>query len=129
MENAGWVKIDRFLGEAKASEYDAVVVPGGAWNPDALRASPEAQAFAAEALSGGKSLFAICHGPQLLISAGLLRGRKMTGFWSIQVDLRNAGATVTDEPCVVDGNLITGRFPFDLPRCLGTLEKQLIGTN
>jgi protease I len=126
MENAGWVKIDRYLGEASASEYDAVVLPGGAWNPDALRGNADARRFAAEALNAGKPLFAICHGPQLLISADLLRGRKMTGFWSIQVDLQNAGATVTDEPCVVDRNLITGRFPFDLPRGLTALERQLV---
>jgi protease I len=127
MENAGWVAIDRYLGEITASDYDAVVVPGGAWNPDSLRGDPAAQAFAREMLNLGRPLFAICHGPQLLISAGLVSGRRVTGFWSIQVDLANAGATVTDEPCVVDGNLITGRFPFDLPRCLGALEQQLLG--
>lgn len=126
MENAGWVAIDRYLGDAKASDYDAVVVPGGAWNPDSLRGNPSARAFVTEALEACKPLLAICHGPQLLISAKLLRGRKVTGFWSIQIDLENAGATVVDEPCVVDGNLITGRFPFDLPRCLGALEQQLV---
>ena len=126
MENAGWVKIDRYLGEATAADYDAVVIPGGAWNPDSLRGNADAQSFAAEVLKGGKPVFAICHGPQLLISADLLRGRKVTGFWSIQIDLRNAGADVADEPCVVDRNLITGRFPFDLPRCLGALEQQLL---
>ena len=127
MENAGWVAIDRFLGEANASDYDAVVLPGGAWNPDSLRGNPNARAFVTEALEAGTPLLAICHGPLLLVSAKLLRGRKVTGFWSIQIDLENAGAAVTDEPCVVDGNLITGRFPFDLPRCLAALEQQLIG--
>jgi protease I len=127
MENAGWVAIDRYLGEATASDYDAVVTPGGAWNPDSLRGDPAARAFVTEALNAGKPLLSICHGPLVLISAGLLRGRRVTGFWSIQIDLENAGATVVDEPCVVDGNLITGRFPFDLPRCLGALEQQLIG--
>jgi protease I len=126
MENAGWVTIDRYLGEAKSSDYDAVVVPGGAWNPDSLRANGDAQAFVAEALNAGKPIFAICHGPLVLVSARVLRGRKVTGFWSIQIDLGNAGATVVDEPCVVDGNLITGRFPFDLPRCLPALEQQLL---
>ncbi len=127
MENAGWVAIDRYLGDATAADYDAVVVPGGAWNPDSLRGNPTARAFVAEALNAGKPLFSICHGPLVLVSAGLLRGRKVTGFWAIQIDLENAGATVVDEPCVVDGNLITGRFPFDLPRCLGALEQQLTG--
>ena len=127
MENAGWVAIDRYLGEATAADYDAVVVPGGAWNPDTLRGDPSARAFVTEALNAGKPMLAICHGPQLLISARLLRGRRVTGFWSIQIDLENAGATVVDEPCVVDGNLITGRFPFDLPRCLRAFEQQLLG--
>lgn len=103
-----------------------MVVPGGAWNPDSLRGDRNAQAFVADALGSGKPLFAICHGPLVLVSAGLLAGRKVTGFWAIQVDLANAGATVTDEPCVVDGNLITGRFPFDLARGLNALQAQLV---
>jgi protease I len=126
MENAGWVPIDRYLGEATASEYDAAVVPGGAWNPDSLRGDKAAQAFVSDALVSGKPVFAICHGPLVLVSAKLLRGRKVTGFWNIQIDLENAGASVVDEPCVVDGNLITGRFPFDLPRCLNAFAQQLI---
>ncbi len=128
MENAGWVPIDRFLGDAQAIDYDAVVVPGGAWNPDSLRGDRNAQKFVADALGSGKPLFAICHGPLVLVSAGLLSGRKVTGFWAIQVDLANAGAIVTDEPCVVDANLITGRFPFDLPRGLNALQAQLLAS-
>lgn len=127
MENAGWVPIDRYLSETNADEYDAVIVPGGAWNPDSLRGDPNARAFVTDALKSGKPLLAICHGPLVLVSAGLLAGRKVTGFWAVQVDLANAGATVSDEPCVVDGNLITGRFPFDLPRGLSALQHQLIG--
>src|SRR5450432_1648710 len=106
MENAGWVAIDRYLGEAAVSDYDALVLPGGAWNPDSLRGDLNARAFVTGALESDKPLLAICHGPQVLISAGLLRGRRVTGFWAIQIDLENAGATVVDEPCVVDGNLI-----------------------
>lgn len=127
MENAGWVAIDRYLGEAKASDYDAVVLPGGAWNPDSLRMNADAQAFVTEGLQAGRPMLAICHGPLVLVSAGLLGGRRVTGFWAIQIDLANAGASVTDEPCVVDSNLITGRFPFDLPRCLAAFEGQLVG--
>lgn len=74
MENAGWVAIDRYLGEAIASDYDAVVLPGGAWNPDSLRADPNAQTFVTEALNTGKPVFAICHGPLVLVSARVLRG-------------------------------------------------------
>lgn len=124
MENAGWVPIDRFLSDVAPSDYDAVLLPGGAWNPDTLRGDSLAQAFVSEAIKD-KPILAICHGPLLLVSAGLLQGRKMTGFWAIQVDLKNAGAVVVDEPCVEDHNLITGRFPFDLPRCLAALEGKL----
>ncbi len=126
MENAGWVAIDRYLGEATAGEYDAVVLPGGAWNPDTLRADPHAQAFVRAALEAGKPVLAICHGPLVLVSAGVLRGRRATAFWTVQPDLANAGATVADEPCVVDGSLITGRFPYDLPRCLDAFAGQLV---
>lgn len=126
MENAGWVAIDRYLNEASPSEYDAVVLPSGAWNPDTLRGDERARAFVVDALGAKTPMLAICHGPLVLVSAAMLSRRRVTGFWAIQVDLANAGASVVDEPCVVDGNLITGRFPFDLPRCLAALEQQLI---
>ena len=95
MGNAGWFPMDRHLGEADAGEYDAVVLPGGAWNPDTLRADPQAVAFIRAAFAVGKPVAAICHGPLVLVSAGLLRGRAATGFWVIQPDLANAGA---DDP-------------------------------
>lgn len=126
MENAGWVAIDRHLGEVTAGDYDAVVLPGGAWNPDTLRADADAQAFVQAALEAGKPVMAICHGPLVLVSAGVLPGRRATAFWTVQADIANAGATVVDEPCVVDGNLITARFPYDLPRCLDALAGQLV---
>jgi protease I len=75
----------------------------------------------------GKPVCGICHGPWVLVSAGLLKGKKATAVWNIHVDLANAGATVIDEPVVVDGNLITSRFPYDLPRMIGALVKQLVG--
>jgi protease I len=125
MENAGYFPIDRFLGDVEASDYDGLIVPGGAWNPDTLRADPLAQAFVRSAMEVGKPVFAICHGPLVLISAGLLSGRRATAFWAIHPDLANAGAEVVDEPCVVDGNLITGRFPYDLPRCLEAFGAQV----
>lgn len=126
MENAGWFPIDRYLGEAVAGEYDAVVLPGGAWNPDTLRADPHAIAFVRAAFAAGKPVAAICHGPLVLVSADLLRGRAATGFWAVHPDLANAGATVRDEPVVVDGNLVTARFPYDLPRFLDALAVQLV---
>jgi protease I len=125
MENAGWLKIDDYLGEAKASDYDAVIVPGGCWNPDFLRADPNAQKFLRDMHAAGKPTCAICHGPWVMVSAGLLKGRKATAVWNIHVDLANAGATVIDAPCVVDGNLITARFPYDLPRMISALVEQL----
>ena len=126
MENAGWIKIDRYLDEAKVTDYDAVIFPGGCWNPDSLRADPKAQAFVRDMHAAGKPTCAICHGQWVMVSAGLLRGRKATAVWNIHVDLANAGATVLDEPCVVDGNLITARFPYDLPRMIQALVRQLV---
>ncbi|MDP9137957.1 MAG: DJ-1/PfpI family protein [Pseudomonadota bacterium] len=126
MENAGWLKIDAYLGEAKVADYDAVIVPGGCWNPDFLRADANAQAFLRDMHVAGKPTCAICHGPWVMVSAGMLKGRKATAVWNIQVDLANAGATVIDAPCVVDGNLITARFPYDLPRMIEALVEQLV---
>jgi protease I len=125
MENAGWIRIDRYLDEAKVADYDAMILPGGCWNPDALRADQHARAFTRDMHAAGKPTCAICHGQWVMVSAGLLRGKKATAVWNIHVDLANAGATVLDEPCVVDGNLITARFPYDLPRMVAALVKQL----
>ncbi len=126
MENAGWLKIDRYMDEATIDQYDACIYPGGAWNPDFLRADKHAQAFVRDMLQSGKPTCAICHGQWVMVSADILRGRKATAVWNIHPDLANAGATVLDEPCVVDGNLITARFPFDLPRMIEALVAQLV---
>ena len=126
MENAGWLKIDRYLDQANIADYDACIFPGGCWNPDALRADPRAQAFVRGMFEAGKPTCAICHGQWVMVSAGILKGRKATAVWNIHPDLANAGATVLDEPCVVDGNLITARFPYDLPRMIAALVKQLV---
>jgi protease I len=125
MENAGWLKIDRYLDEVGVADYDACILPGGCWNPDALRADRLAQAFVRGMFEAGKPTCAICHGQWVMVSAGILRGRRATAVWNIHPDLANAGATVLDEPCVVDGNLITARFPYDLPRMIQALVKQL----
>lgn len=126
MENAGWIEIDRFLDEVNVKDYDACIYPGGCWNPDALRADAKAQAFVRDMLAAGKPTCAICHGQWVMVSAGILRGRKATAVWNIHPDLANAGATVLDEPCVVDGNLITARFPYDLPRLIRAMVAQLL---
>ena len=127
MENAGWLKIDRYTDEAREADYDAVLLPGGCWNPDALRADQHARAFVRSMFDAGKPTTAICHGQWVMVSAGILKGRRATAVWNIHPDLANAGATVLDEPCVVDGNLITARFPYDLPRMIAALVKQLVG--
>ena len=126
MENAGWLKIDTYLEEALPQDYDAVILPGGCWNPDFLRQDANAQAFCRAIDAAGKPVCAICHGPWVLVSARMLKGRKATAVWNIHIDLENAGATVLDEPVVVDGNLITARFPYDLPRMVQALVAQLV---
>ena len=126
MENAGWLPIDAYVDKVGAADYDAVFVPGGCWNPDFLRVDKHALAFLQAMHAAGKPVCGICHGPWVLISAGLLKGRKATAVWNIHIDLANAGATVIDEPVVVDGNLITGRFPYDLPRVVAALVSQLV---
>ncbi|MBI2717910.1 MAG: DJ-1/PfpI family protein [Rhizobiales bacterium] len=126
MENAGWLKIDCHLDQARVADYDAVLAPGGCWNPDFLRADKLAQAFLRDMHAAGKPTCAICHGQWVMVSAKMLKGKKATAVWNIQIDLENAGATVLDEPCVVDGNLITARFPYDLPRLIKAMVAQLV---
>ena len=108
--------VDLTLDEAQASNYDALLLPGGVINPDQLRVNGEALAFVDHFFREDKPVAAICHAPQILISAGLVEGRNITGFKSIRTDLRNAGGIVAnDEQVVVDGNLITSRNPDDIP--------------
>jgi protease I len=104
----------RRLEEVKPEEFDAIVIPGG-FSPDHLRVRREVLEFVRRAHEAGKIIAAICHGPQVLISAGLVRGRRVTAYEAIKDDLINAGAVFVDEPAVRDGNIITGRVPDDLP--------------
>lgn len=126
MENAGWLEINRYTDEALVADYDAVILPGGCWNPDALRMDEPAKRFVRAMHEAGKPTCAICHGQWVMVSAKILKGKRATAVWNIQVDLENAGATVLDEPCVVDGNLITARFPYDLPRMVAAMVDQLV---
>ncbi|HRI17678.1 MAG TPA: type 1 glutamine amidotransferase domain-containing protein [Burkholderiaceae bacterium] len=126
MENAGWLPIDRYTDEARAEDYDAILLPGGCWNPDALRADAPARALVRAMHEAGKPTCAICHGQWVMISAKILKGKRATAVWNIQIDVENAGALVLDEPCVVDGNLITARFPYDLPRLIRAMVAQLL---
>ena len=109
------VKVNRTLDEARPSDYDALVLPGGVINPDHLRMEPKAVSFVKEFAQSGKPVAAICHGPWTLIEAGVVKGRKMTSWPSLRTDLKNAGANWVDEQVVVDGNFITSRKPDDIP--------------
>ena len=109
------VEVDKQLSEVSPDDYDALVLPGGVLNPDKLRQNKDAVAFVAAFLKDGKPLAAICHGPQMLIETGLIKGRKLTSFPSLHTDLINAGANWVDEEVVVDNGLVTSRTPADLP--------------
>jgi protease I len=112
---ADTVKVDMTLNEANPSQFDAVLLPGGALNADALRMDEKARAFVKEADRSGKPIAVICHGPWLLASAGLVKGRRMTSYHTIQDDLRNAGAQWEDSEVVRDRNWLSSRSPKDLP--------------
>jgi protease I len=114
-DKAGKVAVDRTLDEARPDEYDALVLPGGALNADQARIVPEIRRFIHEMDRAVKPIAAICHAPWELISAGVLRGRKLTSWPTIEDDVRNAGAEWTDSEVVVDQNLVTSRGPKDIP--------------
>lgn len=109
------LQTDTLLDQANPEDYDALVVPGGVMNPDKMRGQQAYVRFARHFLEQGKPLASICHGPQLLIETGLLKGREMTSYASIQTDLKNAGVTWKDEEVVTDKGLVTSRSPADLP--------------
>jgi protease I len=106
--------VDVWLEEADFEDYDALVLPGGVMNPDKLRLNRKAVEFAQQFLESGKPVAAICHGPQLLIETGLLEGRTMTSYPSLQTDLTNAGVLWVNTEVVTDNGLVTSRTPKDL---------------
>jgi protease I len=108
------IRPDLTIAEAKAEDFDALLLPGGVRNPDTLRADAGAIALIRAFAEAGKPIAAICHGPWLLVEADLLRGRRATCWRSIRTDLANAGATVVDEAAVTDGNIVTSRMPGDV---------------
>ena len=110
------VKVDMTLDHAKPDEFDAVLLPGGAMNADALRMEKKAQEFVKTLDREGKPIAVICHGPWLLVSAGLVKGRHMTSYYTIQDDLKNAGATWDDKASVRDRNWVSSRQPDDIPQ-------------
>lgn len=115
MEKGDMVAVDRTLDEAKPEEYDALLLPGGAVNADLMRAEPKVLAFIKAVDGAGKPIAVICHAPWALISSGIIRGRTLTSYYTIQDDLRNAGATWIDQEVVEDGNLVSSRQPDDIP--------------
>ena len=114
-EWADSVSVDQALDQADASQFDALVLPGGVMNPDKLRIKDAAIDFIRAFGKADKPIAAICHGPWTLINAELVKGKKMTSWPSLQHDLKNAGAHWEDSEVVVDGNLITSRKPDDIP--------------
>ena len=114
-DKAGKVRVDKTLLQVRTDEYDALMLPGGALNADHARAIPRVRRFIGEFDRAGKPMAAICHAPWELISAGAVRGRKLTSWYTIQDDLRNAGAEWVDREVVVDQSLVTSRGPKDLP--------------
>ena len=118
------VKVDLPLDKARPEDFDALVLPGGVINPDYLRQDPAAVQFVKAFFQTGKPVAAICHGPQLLIEAGVVRGRKLTSFTSIKTDLKNAGALWVEREVVVDSGLVTSRSPDDLPVFIATMIEE-----
>jgi len=109
------VKVDGTIKDASAEEFDAVHLPGGALNADAMRTVPEVKAFLRDMQEAGKPFAVICHAPWELVSAGLVRGRMLTSYHTIQDDIRNAGGHWVDRAVVEDGNWVSSRQPSDLP--------------
>lgn len=109
------VQVDKAISDVKPEDFDALLIPGG-FSPDMLRGDEQGRfgEFTKHFVQAEKPVFAICHGPQLLIDTDLLKGKKLTSFLSVRKDLENAGATVVDEPVVVDSNIVTSRTPDDL---------------
>lgn len=124
-EPADSIAVDRTVAEAAAQDYDALVIPGGLFNPDALRVDEDALRFVCGFFDAGKPVGAICHGPWVLINAGVVEGRTLTGVGNIRRDLENAGARVVDREVVVEDGLVTSRTPKDLPAFCAKLIEEI----
>jgi protease I len=118
------IEAEKAVSDANASDYDALVVPGGVANPDALRMDDDAVSFVRDFFEQDKPTAIICHGPWVLVEADVARGRTVTSWPSLQTDLRNAGATWVDEEVVVDNGLVTSRKPDDLPAFCAKLVEE-----
>jgi protease I len=115
LEPADTFSVDRKVSDVAIDDYDALLLPGGTCNPDRLRMDDNAVRFVRDFVTSGKPVGVICHGPWTLVEADVVRGRRITSWPSVRTDLRNAGAEVVDEEVVVDANIISSRWPDDLP--------------
>jgi len=123
-EKADQFTVDKTVENVSASDFNGLVLPGGVFNPDALRVNKKAVSFVRDFFTQHKPVAAVCHGPWMLIEADVVRGRKVTSWPSLQTDLENAGATWVDEECVCDQGLVTSRTPDDLPAfCAKAIEE------
>lgn len=118
------VRIERSAAEIKPERFDALFIPGG-HSPDNLRIDPAVVEFVREFVESGRPVLAICHAPQLLITARVIRGRRVAGWPSLKVDIENAGAEYVDEPVVEDGNIVSSRKPEDIPAFIDASLKRL----
>jgi protease I len=114
-DSANKVKVDKTVEEVSTDDYDALLIPGGVGNPDQLRGDENAVAFVREFNEAGKPMAVICHGPWMLVESGVVRGRTVTSWPTLETDIRNAGGEWIDEEVCVDGNLVTSRKPDDIP--------------
>ena len=124
---AGTFAVDRLVADAKADDYDALLLPGGTVNPDQLRINQEAMRFVRDFCASGKPVAAICHGPWSLVEVGAVRGRTLTSWPSVWTDIRNAGGEVVDQEVVIDGQFTTSRSPYDLPAFCRAIVEQFAG--
>ena len=115
LDRSSTQRVDRRVADVAVADYDALVLPGGVANPDALRMDTDAVAFVRDFVDSGKPVAAICHAPWTLVEADRVRGRRLASWPSLQTDVRNGGGEWVDEEVVVDGNLITSRTPDDVP--------------
>jgi len=127
-QNKDWgrsVAVDRTLDQARAEDYDAIVLPGGQMNPDTLRGNDKALGLIKSFFDQGKVVAAVCHGPWLLIDTGIAKGRKVTSYKTIKQDLINAGASWQDAEVVTDKGIVTSRKPDDLPAFVAKIIEEV----
>jgi protease I len=120
--------VDRLVGQASAADYDALILPGGAVNPDNLRQDEAAVGFVRDFVNSGKPVGVICHGPWTLVEAGVVQGRTLTSYPSVRTDIRNAGGKVVDQEVVTDRNITSSRWPDDLPAFCARIVEQFAAT-